>query len=177
MPDPDTRPTAQPARLVIGVGASRGVATGEVLTLIEDTLRDAGLAPLDVTALATVNTRGAEPGLVAAAASMGVALRTYTAAELAGVRVPNPSRAVLDTVATPSVAEAAALASGGELIVPKRKSRPAGRAPMATCAVARETPRGEPQPRPAEELPRRPYFPPGDEGYHHHHHGSHAHTL
>lgn len=169
--------TARPAPLVVGVGASGGVATGEVLGLIEETLRGAGLSPSGVTALATVDTRAAEPGIVGAAAALGVALLTYTAAELAAVRVPNPSDAALAAVGTPSVAEASALAGGGELIVPKRKSSPAGRPPMATCAVARGRQDGRPLPGHKVELPRQPHFPGEDEGYHHHHHGSHAHTL
>lgn len=175
MPDADTGWMQRARPLIVGVGASGGVTTGEVLGLIADTLRDAGLSPLEVAGLATVDTRGAEPGMVSAAAALGVRLLTYTADRLAGISVPNPSAAALATVATPSVAEAAALASGGELIVQKRKSRPAGRAPMATCAVARITPCAEPA-SPAQEASSPVHFPAENEGYHQHH-GSHAHTL
>jgi cobalt-precorrin 5A hydrolase/precorrin-3B C17-methyltransferase len=63
---------------------------------------------------------------------------------LAAVDVPNPSTAPLQAVGTPSVAEAAALVAAGadELLVPKRKSMPEGRAAMATVAVARKPVRG-----------------------------------
>jgi cobalt-precorrin 5A hydrolase/precorrin-3B C17-methyltransferase len=68
---------------------------------------------------------------------------TYGAEALAAVAVPNPSDAPLDVVGTPSVAEAAALVAGGELLVPKRKSvRADGKPAMATCAVVRTAPRG-----------------------------------
>ncbi|GAA1906489.1 hypothetical protein GCM10009837_32460 [Streptomyces durmitorensis] len=125
---------------VVGVGAGKGVPAEEVVGLVEDTLRDAGISPASVTALATVDTKAAEPGVVGAAARLGVPVVTYTADQLAGVDVPNPSAAPLSAVGTPSVAEAAALLlGGGELVVPKRKSAPEGRASMATCAVVRRS--------------------------------------
>lgn len=123
--------------LVVGVGASKGVPVAEVLCLIEGTLRDAGLPPVSVAMLATVDAKAGEPGLVQAAERLGVPLVTYSAEELATVEVPNPSGVALAALGTPSVAEAAALAGGGELLVPKRKSEPVdGRAARVTCAVA-----------------------------------------
>ncbi|WP_405596395.1 precorrin-3B C(17)-methyltransferase [Streptomyces sp. NBC_01410] len=134
----------RPPSLVVGVGASRDAPLDEVLGLVEDTLRDAGLSKLSVAALATVDAKAQEPGIVGAAERLGVPLVTYAPETLASITVPNPSSAPLAAVGTPSVAEAAALAEGGELLVPKRKStgHPAGRAAMATCAVVRRVPRG-----------------------------------
>lgn len=134
----------RPPSLVVGVGASKGAGVDEVYGLVVGSLRDAGLSPLSVAALATVDAKADEPGIVGAAERLGVGLRTYPAEELAAVAVPNPSGAPLAAVGTPSVAEAAALVSGrsGELLVPKRKSSPEGRAAMATCAVVRRAPRG-----------------------------------
>ncbi|MEV5737206.1 precorrin-3B C(17)-methyltransferase [Streptomyces sp. NPDC052292] len=133
----------RPPSLVVGVGASRGAPADEVLALVEEALREAGLSPRSVAELATVDAKSEEPGVVAAAERLGVPLVTYPAAELADVAVPNPSGAPLAAVGTPSVAEAAALARGGELLVPKRKSvRADGRPAMATCAVARRPGRG-----------------------------------
>ncbi|MGW6307612.1 precorrin-3B C(17)-methyltransferase [Streptomyces niveus] len=135
----------RPPSLVVGVGASRGVGVDEVYGLVVDVLRDAGLSALSVGELATVDAKADEPGIVGAAAELGVPVRTYPADVLASVDVPNPSDAPLAAVGTPSVAEAAALAAagrGGELLVPKRKSSPRGRPAMATCAVVRRAPRG-----------------------------------
>ncbi|MFJ8488467.1 precorrin-3B C(17)-methyltransferase [Streptomyces sp. NPDC094038] len=133
----------RPPSLVVGVGASKDAPVDEVLGLVEAALRDAGLSPRSIAELATVDAKAGEPGIVAAAARLGVPLVTYSAGELAGVRVPNPSDAPLAAVGTPSVAEAAALARGGELLVPKRKSeRGDGRPAMATCAVVRRPARG-----------------------------------
>ncbi|MEU7563137.1 precorrin-3B C(17)-methyltransferase [Streptomyces eurythermus] len=126
----------RPPSLVVGVGASRGAPAEEVLALVEGALREAGLTARSVGELATVDAKAGEPGIVAAAERLGVPLVTYSAEELAGVEVPNPSAAPLAAVGTPSVAEAAALLRGGELLVPKRKSA------MATCAVVRRPARG-----------------------------------
>lgn len=133
----------RPPSLVVGVGASKGAPVDEVLDLVRGALRDAGLSALCVRELATVDAKRDEAGLVEAAARLGVPLVTYGAEELAGVDVPNPSGAPLAAVGTPSVAEAAALRGGGELLVPKRKSERAdGRPAMATCAVVRRPARG-----------------------------------
>ncbi|WP_329389243.1 precorrin-3B C(17)-methyltransferase [Streptomyces sp. NBC_01716] len=134
----------RPPSLVVGVGASKGVGGDEVYDVILDALRDAGLSPLSVAELATVDAKANEPGIVEAAGRLGVPVRTYPAGVLADVAVPNPSDAPLAAVGTPSVAEAAALAAGrgGELLVQKRKSSPDGRPAMATCAVVRKPPRG-----------------------------------
>ncbi len=96
----------------------------EVLGLVGDALREAGLSAASVAELATVDAKAGEPGLVEAARRLGVPLVTHAAEELARVAVPNPSDAPLAAVGTPSVAEAAALVGGGELLLPKRKSAP-----------------------------------------------------
>ncbi|GAA0638874.1 precorrin-3B C(17)-methyltransferase [Streptomyces thermocarboxydovorans] len=126
----------RPPSLVVGVGASRGVPVEEVLALVGEALREAGVSPASLGELATVDAKAEEPGIVAAARHFGVPLVTYPAEELARVEVPNPSAAPLAAVGTPSVAEASALVRGGELLVPKRKSA------MATCAVVRRPGRG-----------------------------------
>ncbi|MDQ0747533.1 cobalt-precorrin 5A hydrolase/precorrin-3B C17-methyltransferase [Streptomyces africanus] len=130
----------RPPSLVVGVGASKGAPAEEVLGLIEGVLREAGLSAASVAELATVDAKAEEPGIVEAARRLGVPLVTYSAGELAEVDVPNPSDAPLAAVGTPSVAEAAALVRGGELLVPKRKS--AASPAMATCAVVRRPGRG-----------------------------------
>ncbi|GAA2563345.1 MULTISPECIES: precorrin-3B C(17)-methyltransferase [Streptomyces] len=133
----------RPPTLVVGVGASKGAPVEEVLALVEGALREAGLSAASLAELATVDAKAEEPGIVEAARRLGVPLVTYAAQELARVDVPHPSDAPLAAVGTPSVAEAAALVRGGELLVPKRKSERAdGRPAMATCAVVRRPGRG-----------------------------------
>ncbi|MEU4203230.1 cobalamin biosynthesis protein [Streptomyces sp. NPDC039022] len=139
--------------VVVGVGARRGVQATEVLALVKDALAAAGTTPEAITALATVDTKAAEPGLAEAAGRLGVPLLAYPAEVLAAVPVPHPSPAALAATGTPSVAEAAALAGAdalamsgsgtdpatppharpARLLVGKRTSGPGAR---ATCAVA-----------------------------------------
>jgi cobalt-precorrin 5A hydrolase / precorrin-3B C17-methyltransferase len=126
----------RPPSLVAGVGASRGAAADEVLALLDEALAVGGLSRDSVTALATVDAKATEEGIVAAARQGGWQLYSYPAGQLAAVEVPNPGEAALAAVGTPSVAEAAALTCGNELVVAKRKSA------MATVALARIRPRG-----------------------------------
>ncbi|MET9041429.1 precorrin-3B C(17)-methyltransferase [Streptomyces sp. NPDC004362] len=130
----------RPPTLVVGVGASKGSPVEEILELIDGALREAGLSARSLAELATVDAKADEPGIVEAARRLGVPLVTYSSALLVEVDVPNPSDAPLAAVGTPSVAEAAALVRGGELLVPKRKS--AARPATATCAVVRRPGRG-----------------------------------
>src|SRR4051794_33029858 len=112
-------------KLVAGVGCSRGCPAGELLELI-----GASLPPGRLAALATVDRRADEPCMLEAAEHLGVPLITHPAERLASVEVPTPSATVERHVGTPSVAEAAALLSGGRLLIHKRRSE------HATCAVA-----------------------------------------
>ena len=137
-PGTPTTPTVwlRPPSLVVGVGSSRGVSAQEVGDLLDAALDDAGLAPASVTAVATVDAKADEEGIHRAAAERGWDVTCLPAATLAATEVPNPSEVVRAAVGTPSVAEAAALHLGGELVVPKRRSA------MATVAVARRPARG-----------------------------------
>jgi cobalt-precorrin 5A hydrolase/precorrin-3B C17-methyltransferase len=123
-----------PPSLVVGVGSSSGADGEGIRALVAAALTDAGLAPEAVAAVATIDVRIAEPGIVALAERLGVPLRAFAATRLATVAVPNPSGAVAAAVGTPSVCEAAALLAAGrgaELVVAKRRSA------EATAAVAR----------------------------------------
>jgi cobalamin biosynthesis protein CbiG len=62
-----------------------------------------------ITALATIDRRAAESGFQGAANILRVPTVTFTSAELAAVEVPNPAARTFAALATPSIAEAAAL--------------------------------------------------------------------
>jgi cobalt-precorrin 5A hydrolase/precorrin-3B C17-methyltransferase len=126
----------RPPSLVVGVGCSRGTGAEEILALLRNTLREGGLSPKSVAILATVDAKHDEAGLREAADTLGVPLRFYVAEELAQAKVPNPSPVVAGAVGTPSVAEAAVLTSGAELLLEKRKTG------NATAAIGRLPARG-----------------------------------
>jgi cobalt-precorrin 5A hydrolase/precorrin-3B C17-methyltransferase len=129
----------RPQSLVLGIGASRNVAADEIDQLIDEVLSRHGLSRASVYAVATVDAKADEVGLLELCERHGWPLVTYAADRLAAVDVPNPSDVVQAAVGTPSVAEAAALLRGGqgaELVAAKTASA------MATVAVVRRRPRG-----------------------------------
>ena len=126
----------RPPSLVAGVGCSRGASAGEIVGLIRSSLAEAGLSPGSVAGLASIDAKRDEVGLLEAAKGLGVPVRFHPAEELAAVEAPNPSPVVREAVGTPSVAEAAVLVSGAELVLQKRKSA------MATVALGRLPARG-----------------------------------
>jgi cobalt-precorrin 5A hydrolase / precorrin-3B C17-methyltransferase len=126
----------RPPSLVAGVGCSRGTDAAEILDLLGSALREAGLSQKSVAALASIDVKSDEAGLLEAADALGVPLRFHPAEELAQVEVPNPSPVVAGAVGTPSVAEASVLVSGAELLLEKRKSA------NATVAIGRLPVRG-----------------------------------
>lgn len=110
---------------VAGIGCSTDATRDDVHDAVRAVVDPAGLREV-----ATIDRRADHGGI----GSLGLPVRTFTAAELATVQVPNPSVAVADAVGTPSVCEAAALLAAGPgavLDVPKRVSA------KVTVAIAR----------------------------------------
>jgi cobalt-precorrin 5A hydrolase/precorrin-3B C17-methyltransferase len=126
----------RPPSLVAGVGCSRGAGADEIVGLIEASLEEAVLSRKSVAALASIDAKRDEAGLLEAAKRLQVPIRFHPAADLSAAEVPNPSEVVRGAVGTPSVAEAAAISCGAELVVEKRKSA------NATVAIGRLTVKG-----------------------------------
>lgn len=123
----------RPRSLVAGMGCNRGTAVGEMHDLLEETFTGNHLAISSLRALATVDLKAEEPGLLALAESLNVPLLTFTREQLNhAAPVPNPSAMVEKHIGVKSVCEAAALLAThqGRLIVPKHKTA------NATLAVA-----------------------------------------
>ncbi|MFC9692805.1 5,6-dimethylbenzimidazole synthase [Kribbella sp. NPDC056951] len=114
--------------LVVGVGLRAGTSYRELRTLVDEAVAEAGG---EVRILITVEGRESEPGVQRLAAHLGAELQTVAPAELRRQQVPSPSEQVERLAGTPSVAEAAVLSTGAELVVAKRTS------PQATVAVGR----------------------------------------
>jgi len=154
-PDDATTLRLVPRTLTVGIGSVRGVRAGAVAAVLDE-LTAAGLDPRAVRGYASIGVKSQELGILDAVAQHsffhgGLAegrdpatpppLQTFTAAELSGVAVPNPSDVVAHEVGTPSVAEASALRAAAEhgraeLVLAKVKGD------GATLAVARSRPRG-----------------------------------
>ena len=112
--------------IVLGVGLSAGAPPAALRAAVDALDLDALGPELGaVEVVATLDTRGREPAVLALAA--GRALRLYPAARLDAVVVPRPSSRVRDLAGTRSVAEAAALlaaaehGAGARLVIGKRR--------------------------------------------------------
>jgi cobalt-precorrin 5A hydrolase / precorrin-3B C17-methyltransferase len=126
----------RPPSLVAGVGCSRGVDAEGILELLLRSLAQAELTEKSVAALASIDVKRDEPGLLQAAEKLDVPIHFHPAEALSVVEAPNPSELVRDAVGTPSVAEAAVVSSGAELVLEKQKSA------NATVAIGRLPVRG-----------------------------------
>ena len=126
----------RPPSLVAGVGCSRGVSADEILDLLRRSLARAGLAEKSVAALTSIDVKRDEVGLLEAAERLDVSIHFLPAEALRTVETPNPSEVVREAVGTPSVAEAAVISSGAELVMEKQRSA------NATVAIGRLLVRG-----------------------------------
>ena len=118
----------RPTTLVLGLGAERGAPAEEALALAEAVLSEAGVSPLSLAAVASLDVKADEAAIHAVADRYGVPVRFFSAKRLEAEapRLENPSDIVFAEVGCHGVAEGAALASvgsQGRLRVAKRKSR------------------------------------------------------
>ena len=127
-------------KLALGLGCDRGTPAATIRQAIDEALARAGATLADVEAVASIDLKADEAGLLEVARACGWTLRFYAAAELAQVTVPNPSETVRKHTGTPSVSEAAALLAAwtdlSHLLIEKHRRRgPDGR--NATVSIAR----------------------------------------
>ena len=129
--------------LALGIGCDRDTPAATIAQAIAEALAACGAGLDDVEAVASIDLKADEAGLLEVARARGWTIRFDAAAELAAVDVPNPSETVHRHTGTPSVSEAAALLAGGvdksQLLIEKHRLRgPDGR--NATVSIARITP-------------------------------------
>ena len=122
------------AVIVAGIGCRKGVAAEPIAALVRQAIARHGLDLGDLGLLATGEPKRGEPGISAAARSLGVPLLILDAERLrsaaAGCLTSSP--ASLEAAGVPSLSEAAAIAgagAGGRLLGPRLASD------GATCAL------------------------------------------
>lgn len=129
--------------LVVGLGCQRGCPASLLLELMQLSLQAHGVAVTSISALASVDQKSAEPGLLELAKQLELPLVFFSAAELADVEGLLTHRSPLAFAHTGchGVAESAALVlaqriGGGPatLLIPRQKNR------QATFALAGDTP-------------------------------------
>ncbi|MDB4986927.1 MAG: cobalamin biosynthesis protein [Myxococcaceae bacterium] len=127
--------------LMLGLGCERDTPAELLERGIESVLSDHGLSAERVSAIATIDHKRDEVGLLTLSARRGWPLWFYSAEQLRAAS-RGGSEVVLAHVATPAVAEPAALLLAGavELLVRKTIYTEEGAGRCMTIAVARRTP-------------------------------------
>jgi cobalt-precorrin 5A hydrolase len=124
----------RPSSLVVGLGCNRNTDLDEIENLLNRVCEKYNLAPASLSALASVDLKADEPGILALADARQLPLRFFSRDRLGRVEgIQSPSAMVTKHIGVPSVCEAAAIlaADQGDLIVPKHKSA------NVTLAIAR----------------------------------------
>jgi 5,6-dimethylbenzimidazole synthase len=114
--------------LVVGVGLRPGTSYDELRELVAGVLD--GFEAAEISVVATLDRKTAEPAVQELARELGAQVSGFAADVLAAQPVPASGR-VAEATGTGSVAEAAVLAAGATIVVPKRTS------PGATAALGR----------------------------------------
>ncbi|MDE7070158.1 MAG: precorrin-4 C(11)-methyltransferase [Alistipes sp.] len=115
-----------PQVLHLGIGCRKGCAPEGIAAFIGEDLRRQGYDPAAIASLATIELKRDEPLLEALREAWPeAALHIYTAEQLEGIEVPNPSEKVREVTGVGGVAESAARRSAGlgPLAVEKRKGQ------------------------------------------------------
>lgn len=124
---------------VVGLGCQRGCSALELRQLMEDGLRECRLELADVAALASIDGKSAEEGLLELGRGLGLRIGFFSADDLAAYesQLSHRSDIAFERTGCYGVAESAALAMAtrltgapATLVIPRRKS------PHATFALA-----------------------------------------
>lgn len=127
-----------PRSLCAGVGCKKGAAAEAIVALIQSLFAERRLSLDSLACLASIEAKADEPGLLQAAATLGVPLSFFDKAALALYPAQTPSPKAFEVFGVAGVCEPAALAAAeklsgapGELLSPKRKGE------AVTLALAR----------------------------------------
>lgn len=123
----------RPKSLVLGMGCNRGTSPEEIEELIDETLKELKLSKKSVKAIATIDLKKDEEGLIKVAAKNNWQFVTYTPEQLNEMPLKNPSKTVFKYTGSYGVCEPAALryANVTEWLLEKKKGK------NATISVAR----------------------------------------
>jgi cobalt-precorrin 5A hydrolase len=131
------RPESTGPTLVVGLGCQRGCSALELRALIERSLHDTDLCLADISALASIDLKAHEPGLMQLATQLGRPLKCFSAAHLAAYdsQLSHRSQIAFQHSGCYGVAESAALAFASEfgpahLLITRQKNS------QATFALA-----------------------------------------
>ncbi len=130
-----------PRVLWLGIGCERDTDQALLTYAVEKVCTENHLAVEAIAGIATLDLKADEAGLLALVKERGWPLKCFSPEALETIEVPNPSEVVRQTVGTPSVAEAAAIAAtdstdAARLRVKKQVVKKAGLKGAVTVAIA-----------------------------------------
>jgi len=132
--------TREMPRICVGLGCDRGASLQTLQEALQLALDSVAMLSNSIVAMATIDKKNDELGLLQLAASLNLKLRFFSADQLSRVTVPSPSEVVRKYMGTPAVAEAAALLSAAttmkDLLLEKYKYKGAD-GKNATVSIAR----------------------------------------
>ena len=116
----------RPSVLHLGIGCRKECDPSGVAGFISESLAEHKLSALSIATIGTIELKKDEPLLKSLAAEWPwAALKIWTAQELAGIDVPNPSEKAFEATGVYGVSEGAALKSSGSigLVIEKQKCK------------------------------------------------------
>ena len=125
----------RPGSLVAGIGCNRNTPMDEIKGLLDEVLKNHGLADSSLSRIATIDLKADEPGLLELAKTLNVPIDFFSREKLGQIKdIQTPSTMVENYIGVKSVCEAAAILASqmGTLIVSKQKT------PNVTVAIARK---------------------------------------
>lgn len=116
----------RPKVLNLGMGCRKNASSQEVALAIKEDLENKGFSPLSIKSIGTIELKKDELAIHATASMFDLELKIYTANELSGISVPNPSQKVYEVTSVFGVAETVAIKSSANpnLILEKQKVKP-----------------------------------------------------
>ncbi|MEM7761598.1 MAG: precorrin-3B C(17)-methyltransferase [Cyanobacteria bacterium P01_A01_bin.40] len=109
-----------PQVLWVGIGCERGTSSELINHAINETCKAHHLATEAIAGIVSIDLKADELGIIEVCQQRKLIFKTFTAQQLNQVDVPTPSPVVQEEVGTPSVAEAAAILAGKNLLVSKQ---------------------------------------------------------
>lgn len=125
-----------PKVLWVGIGCERNTGRKLIEMAIDETCKTYHLATEAIAGLASIDLKIDEKGIVEVCQRRNLIFKTFSQEQLSAVDVPTPSAVVEREVGTPSVAEAAAILAGDNLLVSKQIFKSDGQQGAVTVAIA-----------------------------------------
>lgn len=129
----------RPQNLIIGIGCNSGTAADEIEDAVKGALSKNKLSFLSVQSIATIDKKGAEPGLLSFAGKYNLKINTFTPEELNSVSNVEKSEVAFKATGANAVAEPAAmLASGADKLLVRKQKIGNATIAIAECGMRNE---------------------------------------